>query len=154
MSKKDGEKVNIVVLLLILISVATLGIVFFYVAKFAGSAQNANETESIKVSEKVYSQEEIDVKSAECDSIGNLNQKDWCLLDLAKEYHVDKCSDMTQPQFKSYCTAIMTKNEKMCEDILTQTVKDACYISLAQITGKERLCKKTSREEFCLSLVS
>lgn len=156
MSRKDGEKVNVIVLLLILISIATLGIVFFYIAKFAGPIQGGvvSETETNSIEKVVYTQEETDTKNAECSAIGNINQKDWCLLDLAKEYSVDRCSEIEQPQFKSYCTAIITQNDKECEDIIAQNVKDACYISLAQETGKEKLCKKTSREEFCLSLIS
>lgn len=159
MQKKGQQRVNLFFPILIILVLGAVGVVIYYVTgafnvqtadkELRNDMQRLNKPDIEELSDTEQQQ-----KINECKTTPSAHQKDWCYLELAKNYDIDACNDIIQIDFKSYCNAIITGETSSCKDIATGSIKDACYISLAQLTLNPSLCKQTSRVEYCKSLVS
>lgn len=157
MGKQGQEKINLIIPAILLVLAIALSVVIYYVSDFYSSVVGPDEVEEITKPTSMNSKLSIlEQKEAlkVCSEKVTINQKDWCYLDIAKNNFVDSCENIAQDHFKNYCMAIIKSSSTYCDEIIQTSVKNACYIAVAQNTKNENLCKKTTREEYCLSLVA
>ena len=151
--KKDGETINLLIPILIIGFLVAVGIIAYYTVQYSGfSLSNENkEIEEKKVTS--LSLEESAEKQKECNLKLNINQRDWCYLNLAKTHFIETCNKIIQGNFKSYCNAIIYSDENYCKDIVNIPLKDSCYISIARSEQNKKICKYAERKDYCESLI-
>jgi hypothetical protein len=159
MRKKGQERANLFIPILILAVFIAVGVVVYYLARntdipTAGDElRNDMATLNTAIIEELTPEEEQE-QIQECNLKASTHQKDWCYLELAKDNRIDVCEMIVQVDFKSYCTAVITTDASECDSIATGSIKDACYISIAQLRLDRSICKKTSRQAYCETLIS
>ncbi len=146
---KGQQNVNLVIPVLIILIVGSLAIIIYYASLSLESNNTPVNTEGEELPE--LTEEETLEKISACDSGISDHQKDWCYLDLAKKYRIDSCQKIIQDDFKKYCKALVNKDSSECENIISTSARDACYISMAIILNDKKLCEKSARQEFCES---
>ncbi len=80
-------------------------------------------------------------------------QRDWCYLNLARKYRIDACSDIIQEDHSTFCRSVVDADPSICTDISSNSMRDSCFIAMAQLSGDPSLCDSSDRPDYCLSLI-
>ena len=150
MSTHAQENVNLFIPLILVIFVGSIVTIGVYLA--SNSQRETSDTRYIQQEVPELDSREISQRIDKCTQESSIQQKDWCYLEIAKNYERNVCDRISQDNFNLYCRAIIRSSPGLCKSIGVDPMRDACYISLAQKMQDKSLCDETQRESFCKAL--
>lgn len=83
----------------------------------------------------------------------NVQQRDWCYMNLAREYRIDACDDIIQTDHSRFCKSIIDARPSKCLEISSTSLRESCFIVMAQLLKEPSICEFTDRQEYCLSTI-
>ncbi|MFP4117365.1 MAG: hypothetical protein ACLFTR_00420 [Candidatus Woesearchaeota archaeon] len=141
-----------------LLFVLAVGSVVFLVDYYAGEGDpylEEHEAGEVTMDVPEISKREADSRTESCfEDHSGVQQRDWCYLNLAKEYRIDACEEIIQKDYEKFCQSIIDATPSACSEIDSSSLEESCLIVMAQLLEDSSLCDETSRKEYCVSQLS